>query len=116
MFDGFLDKFVFIYSIAEVVVPNFCDSNDLNSINSFKEIARMNGSQTNGISNTFTAILTPQQLNNLPRPFTYAVRLEAKRIDVACNSVFNLRGWTVLNAVVACPTEIPHQTLNVENV
>ena len=51
-----------------------------------------------GNSHIFTATLTPQQLNNLPRPFTYAVRLEARRTDITCSNIFNLRGWTVLNA------------------
>jgi len=96
LFDGFLDKFVFIYSIAEVIMPNFCDDNNLDSISSYREVARINGNQTNGISHTFITDLTPQHLNNLPRPFTYTVRLEAKRIDIDCSNIVNLRGWTVL--------------------
>jgi hypothetical protein len=114
LFSGFLDRFIFIYSIAEVVTPNFCNTNDLDSISSYKEVVRINGNQTNGVTHTFTATLTPQQLNNLPRPFTYAVRLEVKRIDTTCSNIFNLRGYTVLNAVVACPNKIPYQTLKAE--
>ena len=43
LFDGFLDKFIFIYSVAEVVTPNFCDTNNLDSITSYKEVSRING-------------------------------------------------------------------------
>jgi len=114
LFNGFLYRFMFIYSIAEVILPNFCDNNDLDSISSYKEVLRINGNQMNGNSHTFVANLSPQQLNNLPRPFTYAIRLEARRTDINCSHIFNLKGWTVLPAPVICSTEIPHQTLEVE--
>jgi hypothetical protein len=114
LFDGFLNKFVFIYSIAEDVLVNFCDGGELDFITSFREITRINGSQINGNSHTFIATLTPQQLNNLPRPFTYAVRLEARRIDIGCSNIVNLKGWTVLSAAVVCRTKFPYQVLDVE--
>ena len=111
LFEGFLDRFVFIYSVAEVTTPNFCNTNNLDSITSYREVTRANGNQMNGVSHTFTATLTPPQLNNLPRPFTYAVRLEVRRTDINCSHIANLRGWTVTNANVVCPTTIPYQTL-----
>ena len=122
LFGTFLSEFEFIYSVAKVFSPNFCYSNDINLIpnSAFEEVIKIKGNETNGISYTFIATLSSQQLNYLPRPFTIVVRLEVRKIkDIYCsnlgNNTANLRGWTILPASTICDTIIPHKNPSLSN-